>query len=97
MLYGAGHVVVYANPPFTELLGAGCLGLPAAEALLDLPSAAFEVMDLAYREGRPVACRISLFGAPWRMTVADRRDVETGEVYGIAIHLVPQEPAESIG
>ena len=73
MLYGPGHVVVHGNPPFRELFGAGCLGLPAAEALLDLPRAAFELMDLVYREGRPLARWITLRGAPWRLTVVPRR------------------------
>ena len=91
MLYGPGHVVVHGNPPFRELFGAGWLGLPAAEALLDLPRAAFELMDLVYREGRPLARWITLRGAPWRLTVAERRDPGTGDVYGIAIHLVPRE------
>ncbi|MDR3544821.1 MAG: hypothetical protein P4L30_03520 [Candidatus Limnocylindrales bacterium] len=91
MLYGPGHVVVYGNPPFRELFGECCVGLPAAEALLDLPRAAFEMMDLVYREGRPFARWITLGGAPWRLTVAERRDPATGGVYGIAIHLVPRE------
>ena len=97
MLYGAGHIVVYANPPFLALFGAGCIGVPAAEALVDLPHAAFHAMDVAYREGRPLACRISMFGDPWRMTVAERRDIGTGEVYGIAMRLVPQDPGEPVG
>ena len=91
MLYGPGHVVVHGNPPFRELFGAGWLGLPAAEALLDLPRDAFDLMDLVYREGRPFACWITLRGAPWRLTVAERRDPGTGDVYGIAVHLVPRE------
>ena len=90
MLYGPGHVIVHGNPPFRELFGVGWQGLPAAEALLDLPRAAFELMDLVYREGRPLARWITLRGAPWRLTVAERRDLGTGDVYGIAIHLVPR-------
>ena len=97
MLYGTGHVVVYGNQPFQALFGAPFLGLPAAETLLDLPRAAFELMDLVYREGRPLARWITMGGARWRLTVAERRDIGTGEVYGIAVHLVPQEPADSIG
>jgi hypothetical protein len=97
LLYGAGHVVVHGNPPFRALFGAGCLGLPAAEALLDLPRAAFDLMDLVFREGRPLARLITLRGATWRLTIAERRDIGTGEVYGIAIHLVPREPGGSIG
>jgi hypothetical protein len=90
MLYGPGHLVVYGNPPFRALFGAGCIGLPAAEALVDLPRAAFELMDLVYREGRPLARWITVRGATWRLTIADRRDIGTGEVYGIALHLVPR-------
>jgi hypothetical protein len=97
LLYGLGHVVVHGNPPFRDLFGAGCLGLPAAEALLDLPRAAFDLMDLVYREGRPLARWITLRGAQWRLTIAERRDIGTGEVYGIAIHLVPQERDDSSG
>jgi hypothetical protein len=96
MLYGPGHLVVYGNPPFRALFGAGCIGLPAAEAFLDLPRAAFELMDLVYREGRPLARWISVRGATWRLTIADRRDIGTGEVYGIALHLVPRERADSL-
>ena len=91
MLYGPGHVVVHGNPPFRELFGAGWLGLPAAEALLDLTRDAFDLMDLVYRDGRPLARWITLRGAPWRLTIAERRDPETGDVYGIAIHLVPRQ------
>jgi len=91
LLHGAGHLVVYGNPPFRALFGLGCFGLPAAEALLDLPRAAFELMDLVYREGRPLARWITVRDATWRLTIADRRDIGTGEVYGIALHLVPGE------
>ena len=91
LLYGRGHVVVHGNPSFRALFGAGIVGLPAAEALLDLPRTAFALMDLVYLEGRPLARRITLRGAPWRLTVAERRDPGTGDVYGIAIHLVPRE------
>ena len=91
LLYGRGHVVVHGNPPFRELFGAGIVGLPAAEALLDLPRTAFALMDLVYREGRPLAGRITLRGSPWRLTIAPRRDIGDGEVYGIAVHLVQRE------
>ena len=97
LLHGAGHLVVYGNPPFRALFGVGCFGLPAAEALLDLPRAAFELMDLVYREGRPFARWITVRDATWRLTVAERRDAGTGEVYGIALHLVPRERGDSPG
>jgi hypothetical protein len=93
MLYGPGHVVVYGNPPFQALFGAGSLGLPAAEALIDLPRAAFELMDLVYREGRALARWITLRGAPWRLTIVPRRVIGSVEVYGIAMHLVPGKRA----
>jgi hypothetical protein len=89
--------VVYGNPPLRALFGAGIVGLPAAEALLDLPRGAFALMDLVYRGGRPLARRITLHGAPWRLTVAPRRDIADGEVYGIAVHLVPREAGDAAG
>ncbi len=89
LLYGPGHVIVHGNPAFVAEFGSGCLGLPAAEALLTLPADAFEVMDRAYGEGRPLAAWIRVAGRPRRLVVAVRRDVETAEVYGIAVHLVP--------
>ncbi len=88
LAYGIGHVIVHANPPFVEEFGAGCVGLPAAEAMLDLPPAAFALLDLVYREGRPRATRIDVRGEPRRLVVVPRRDVETDEVYGLAVHLV---------
>ena len=97
LLYGPGHVIVHGNPPFRARFGAGCLGLPAAEALLDLPRAAFDLMDLVYRIGRARARWISMGGSTWRLTIAERRDLGTGEVYGIALHLVPREDGDSSG
>jgi hypothetical protein len=97
LLYGRGHVVVHGNPPFRELFGAGIVGLPAAEALLALPRTAFALMYLVYREGRPLAGRITLRASPWRLTIAPRRDIGDGEVYGIAVHLVrvgERDPAD---
>ncbi len=97
LLYGRGHIVVYGNPPFRGLFGPAIVGLPAAEALLDLPRTAFALMDLVYREGRPLARRITLRGSPWRLTIAPRRDNGDGEVYGIAVHLVPREDRDPAG
>ncbi len=97
LLYGRGHVVVHGNPPFRELFGPGIVGLPAAEALLGLPRTAFALMDLVYLEGRPLARRITLNGAPWRLTIAPRRDIGDGEVYGIAVHLVPRGERDTAG
>ncbi len=56
--------------------------------LTGLPAAAFELLDLAYREGRSLAGWIRVDGVERRLVAAVRRDVETGEVYGLAIHLV---------
>ena len=94
LLYGPGHTIVHGNAPFRALFGADCLGLPAAEALIDLPRAAFELMDLVYRDGRPLAGAVALRGATWRLTIGERRDITTGEVYGIAIRLAPSNPDE---
>jgi hypothetical protein len=85
--------VVHANAPFRELFGAELTGLPAAEVLIDLPHGAFELLDLVYREGRPLARWITLRGTEWRLTVAPRGDSGTGQVYGIAVHLVPRKHA----
>lgn len=96
LLYGPGHTIVHGNAPFRALFGSGSLGLPAAEALIDLPRAAFELMDFVYRDGRPLARAIAFRGATWRLTIGERRDIVTGEVYGIAIRLAPgkaDEPA----
>jgi hypothetical protein len=54
-------------------------------------------MDLVYRERRPLAGRITLRGSPWRFTIAPRRDIGDGEVYGIAVHLVPREVRDPAG
>ena len=97
LLYGRGHVVGYGNPPVRALFGAGIVGLPAAEALLDLPRGAFGLMDLVYGAGRPLARRITLHGAPWRLTIAPCSDIADGEVYGIAVHLVPREAGDTAG
>ena len=53
---GQGHLIVHGNAAFVEAFGKGCVGQPAREALLDLPPAAFELMDLVYRTGKPLAC-----------------------------------------
>lgn len=86
---GAGHMIVHGNRAFIEAFGQGCIGQPAREALLDLPPAAFELMDLVYRGGKPLACRITTSGGERRLVVAARRDPETGETYGVTTHLRP--------
>jgi hypothetical protein len=86
--YGPGHLVMYANPAFEAEFGPSCLGQPAREVMLDLPAAAFEVMDLVYRNGKPLARTIHVRGGARRIVVAPRVDPESGEVYGVVTHLV---------
>lgn len=92
---GAGHMIVHGNRAFIEAFGKGCIGQPAREALVDLPPAAFELMDLVYQGGRPLACRIVTPAGERRLVVAARRDPETGETYGVSTHLRPvtREPS----
>jgi hypothetical protein len=84
---GPGHVIVYATPAFLVAFGSTCLGLPAREALLDLPPAAFTLMDRVLREGRSLACRIETPHGEQRLVVVPRRDPD-GETYGVATHIV---------
>jgi PAS domain-containing protein len=86
--YGAGHVVMYANPAFEAEFGRSCLGQPAREVMLAVPHEAFEVMDLVLRGGKPLARRVLTAAGPRRIVVAPRIDPETGEVYGVTSHLV---------
>jgi hypothetical protein len=86
MCAGPGHMVVYANPAMKRRFGEGCLGLPAREALLDLPSTAFELLDATLRRGKPLARWVRYEGEDWRMTVAPRID-PSGEVYGVSFRL----------
>ena len=44
-------------------------------------------MDQVYDEGRPLATWLPGRDEDWRLTVAPRRDPETGETYGITFHL----------
>jgi hypothetical protein len=86
---GAGHLIVHGNAAFLRVFGQGCVGQPAREALLDLPPAAFELMDLVYRTGKPLASRIDTPAGERRLVVAARIDPETGETYGVTTHLRP--------
>ena len=87
--FGAGHVVMYANPAFVEAFGRGCLGMPAREVMVGLPAAAFVVMDRVLQEGRPLARRIRMGDVERRLVAVPRVDPETREVYGVTSHLVP--------
>jgi len=89
---GAGHMIVHGNRAFIEAFGKGSIGQPAREALVDLPPAAFELMDLVFRGGKPLACRITTPAGERRLVVAARRDPETGETYGVTTHLRPVTP-----
>ena len=84
---GPAHIIRWANPPFLDVFGAGCLGLPARESMTGLGRAGFELMDRVLREGRPLARRVATPAGERRLVVVPRRDVETGEVYGVTIHL----------
>ena len=92
LLYGRGRLVVHANPAFVTEFGATCLGLPASEALPIWPRRAFEVIDRAFESARPIAAWISVAGTRRRLTVAPRTDIESGEVYGVAIRLAAEVP-----
>lgn len=89
---GQAHVIRWANPPFLALFGDGLVGQPAREALTGLPRRAFGLMDRVLREGRPLAVRVATPAGERRLVVVPRKDVETGETYGVTIHL--REPAE---
>lgn len=89
---GAGHLIVHGNAAFMAAFGPGCVGQPAREALLDLPPAAFELMDMVYRIGKPLACRIDTPTGERRLVVAPRLDAQTGEPYGVTSHLRPVTP-----
>jgi len=84
---GHAHVIVHGNAPFLAAYGPSSLGMPAREAMTDLPRAAFELMDRVMREGRPLARTVTTGAGPRRLVVVPRRDPETGETYGVATHL----------
>lgn len=84
---GAAHVIRWANPPFLELFGRECVGLPAREAMTGLGRTGFELMDRVLREGRPLARRVATTAGDRRLVVVPRRDIETGETYGVTTHL----------
>jgi hypothetical protein len=88
-LDGAAHIIRWANQPFTDLFGSECLGLPAREAMTGLGRAGFQLMDRVLREGRPLARRVATPAGERRLVVVPRRDIETGEVYGVTTHLRP--------
>ncbi len=91
MLTGPGHLIVYGNGPFLAEFGTECIGLPAAEALVTFPRAAFDLLDRVLRDGTPLKRRVTVNGSPRSLTAAPRRDIATDEVYGVMLHLVPRE------
>lgn len=90
---GPAHRIVHGNPAFVAAFGSASIGMPAREAMTDLPRAAFELMDRVLREGRPLARRIRTPAGERRFVVVPRRDPETGETYGVATHLRPSPPS----
>lgn len=84
---GPGHLVVYGNGAFRRAFGAQSIGMPAREVMLDLPDAAFSLLDAVLVDGRPWARWIRRGGEGWRLTATPRLDPGTDEVYGVAFHL----------
>jgi len=91
LLYGPGHRVVHANAAFVAEFGALPIGVPAVEALLDFPPIVLEVVERAVAERRALATWVVVRGERRRLAVAPRSDVETGEVYGVALRLARPE------
>ena len=91
--YGPAHRIMHGNPAFIATFGAESIGLPAREAMTELPRAAFALMDRVLREGRPLARRVITPAGERRFVVVPRKDPASGEVYGVATHLrIPAEP-----
>jgi hypothetical protein len=87
MCYGSGHVVVHGNAGFVAAFGRRAVGMPAREALVELPSGAFDLFDRVLTEGRPLAASLRRGTESWRLVCKPRMDPESGEVYGITFHL----------
>jgi hypothetical protein len=87
LLYGPGHRIVHANAAFIAEFGVIPIGVPASEALVDLPPVVFEIVDRVIASGRPLAAWVDVRGVRRRLTVAPRADPETAEVYGVALGL----------
>jgi hypothetical protein len=87
LLYEPGHRIVHANAAFIAEFGVIPIGVPASEALIDVPAVVFEIVDRVIVSGRPLAAWVEVRGARRRLTVAPRADPETAEVYGVALGL----------
>ena len=92
-LFGRAHLVMHGNPAFKAHYGVACLGQPAREVMLDLPRPGFELMDRVLTDGRALAMRVRMPGGDRRLVVAPRQDPETGETYGVIVHLRPAASA----
>jgi PAS domain-containing protein len=92
---GPAHVIRWGNPAFAARYGSSSLGMPAREAMTDLPRAAFALMDRVLAEGRPLARRILTPDGERRLVVVPRKDIETGEPYGVTTHIRPPGPPRS--
>lgn len=86
---GPGHRIVHGNPAFVAEFGTTAIGLPAREAMLDLPPKAFALMDLVLETGTPGAIVVRTRSGRRRLVVDARKDPETGETYGVRTHLRP--------
>ena len=84
--HGAGHLLDYGNPAFRSMFGDHAVGMPVRESMVGLPVEVFDLLDVVFREGRPLARWIHHDGEDWRLTAVPRRDVESDEVYGVAFH-----------
>jgi hypothetical protein len=85
--YGPGHLIMHGNPPFLAAFGESALGLPAREAMVGLPSEAFDLMDRVLRSGRSLATTIDTPGGRRRLIVVPRREPEIDEPYGVTTYL----------
>jgi hypothetical protein len=93
LLYGPGQRIVHGNPAFVAEFGS-VVGFPAREVLMGVPTTLFDVVDRVLEAARPLACWLEVAGERRRLTVAPRRDPETGEIYGVAIRLAKQDTFE---
>lgn len=84
---GPAHLIMHGNPAFIARYGASAVGMPAREAMLDLPRDAFALLDAVLAEGRPLARSIDLPDGRRRLVVVPRTDPETLETYGVTTHL----------
>ena len=81
------HVVMHGNPGVPRVIRCIRHRLTAREILVDLSSAAFDLMDQVFAEGRPLATWLPGQDDDWRLTVAPRIDPENGETYAVTFHL----------